>query len=403
MFKILQISIEVNSGSVGRIAELIGQKIIDNKWDSYITYARNHLPSKSQTIKIGSKIDIYWHGIQTRLFDNHCLSSFYSTKKLINQIESINPDIVIIHHIHGYYLNMKVLFNYLLKTNIPKIWIFHDCWSFTGHCAHFEYVNCYKWESLCYNCPQKKEYPKSVFLDRSKRNYLFKKKLFSNIPNLHIVSVSEWMRKQILRSFLKDYPVSVINNGVDIDLFKPKKCCPLYKKYPVLKEKKIILGVASTWNKKKGYYDFVKISDKLDSSYIVVLVGLNKKQLRCSSKNILGIERTESIDELAYFYSAAEVFVNPTYEDTFPTTNLEAIACGTPVITYETGGSVESITENVGKITEKGDIDALIKEIYSIDKKLYTNNCRKKAIEHYDKNKQFQKYVDLLISLKNKI
>lgn len=403
MFKILQISIEVNSGSVGRIAEFIGQKMIDNGWDSYITYARNHLPSKSKTIKIGTKIDIYWHGIQTRLFDNHCLnSSYFATKRLILQIERIRPSIIILHHIHGYYLNMNVLFRYLSNSNIPKIWIFHDCWSFTGHCAHFENINCEKWLDQCFDCPQKKEYPKSIFLDRSRRNYLIKKQLFSNIPNMHIVSVSNWMKDQVLKSFLKEYPVSVINNGVNTEIFKPIDYSGLFIKYPKMKNKKIILGVASTWDRKKGFNDFFYISNKINSSYVIVLVGLNKKQMKTLHHNMIGVERTENIEELTSFYSAAEVFVNPTYEDTFPTTNIEALACGTPVITYNTGGSVESISEDVGRIVEKGDIDNLIEKIISIDKQKYTNNCRIKALEKYDKNIQFQQYVDLLTKL-NKI
>jgi len=170
---LFQISIEVNSGSVGRIAEQIGEAAIAHGWSSYITYARNHQPSKSKIIQIGNKLDIYWHGLMTRLFDRHCLHSTRATKILIKQIETIKPDIIQLHHIHGYYLNMKTLFHYLSSLNIPVVWIFHDCWSITGHCTHFDYVCCKKWQTGCYQCPQKGNYPSSFFLDRSSKNYIF--------------------------------------------------------------------------------------------------------------------------------------------------------------------------------------------------------------------------------------
>jgi len=218
---LFQITIAINSGSVGRIAEQIGQTVINHGWNSYITYSRKCLPSVSKTIKIGNKFDIYWHGINTRLFDNHCLCSTNATKKLIKQIEQIKPDIIQIHNIHGYFLNMRVLFDYLSLLNIPIVWTLHDCWSFTGHCAHFDYIGCDKWITGCCKCPQKNKYPASKLLDRSKRNYELKKRLFSGVKNMTIVPVSFWLAEQVKCSFLNKYPIYVMQNGIDTNIFRP--------------------------------------------------------------------------------------------------------------------------------------------------------------------------------------
>lgn len=395
---LFQISIETNSGSVGRIAEHIGQIAIAHGWESYITYARNHLPSKSKTIKIGTKWDVYWHGIITRIFDRHCLASTKATKKLIKQIEEIRPDIIQLHHIHGYYINMKILFNYLSSINTPVVWIFHDCWSITGHCAHFDYVNCDLWKTQCHNCVQKKEYPKSIFKDRSTANFNLKKQLFTSVPNMTIVTVSNWLSNIVKESFLKNYPTIIIPNGIDTYIFSPSVDILQIKKALSHRNNIFLLGVASNWNIRKGLYDFYKLNSIIPNNWKIILVGLSSKQLETIPKGIIGIRRTENIEQLVDLYTNADVFINPTYEDTFPTTNIEALACGTPVITYRTGGSIESISEDTGFIIEKGDIEGIKKNIEKIlltGKTKYTSACRKRAIEYYDKNDRFEDYIKL--------
>jgi glycosyltransferase involved in cell wall biosynthesis len=396
---LLQISIEVNSGSVGRIAEQIGQTVIEQGWDSYITYARNHLPSASKTIKIGNMFDVYWHGINTRLFDNHCLCSTRATKKLIKQIEQIKPDIIQLHHIHGYFLNMKVLFNYLSAVDTPIVWIFHDCWSFTGHCAYYDYIRCEKWITGCYKCPQTNKYPASKFLDRSEKNYELKKQLFNSVKDMTIVPVSYWLGEQVKKSFLNKYPINVIQNGTDINIFHPVADTESIKKKYNIENKFIILGVAGIWEDRKGFNDFAELNNMIDHEiFKIVLVGLNRKQITKLPKKINGIERTENVNELAALYSAADVFLNPTCEDTFPTTNIESLACGTPVITYRTGGSVESVSEDVGIIVEKGDIDGLYKSILKIKEKgksCYTDNCRSRAVTLYNRQERYKDYLSL--------
>lgn len=396
---LLQISIEVNSGSVGRIAEQIGETIILNGWTSYITFARNNNPSSSNVIKIGNKFDVYLHGIETRIFDNHCFSSASATTDLVEAIKTVKPDIIHLHHLHGYYINIEILFDYLRESGVPIVWTFHDCWSFTGHCAHFDFVGCDKWKTGCFSCEQKNEYPASLIFDRSKLNYRDKKRIFNSIDNLTIVSVSNWLDTKVKDSFLNSYPCKVIQNGIDLTQFKPFKSRVHIDNLYGTKDKWIILGVASTWDNKKGLQDFIYLDKILDKQqFLIVLVGLSQKQISKLPKSILGINRTENVRQLADLYSAADVFLNPTFEDTFPTTNLESLACGTPVITYNTGGSVESVSSNTGFIVDKGDIPSLkssILEIISRGKGYYTDICRETAEKHFDKRIKFNEYLKL--------
>lgn len=398
MPKLLQINAAVNRGSTGRIAEQIGELAMQRGWESYIAHGRHINPSKSHTIQIGSTIDWYFHALMTRLTDRQGLFSTRATRKLVKQIEEIKPDIIHLHNIHGYYLNYKVLFEYLNKSNIPVVWTLHDCWTMTGHCTHFEYAKCNKWRTECYNCPEKRSYPTSWLMDRSKKNYINKKQNFSAIKNLTIVPVSNWLGGIVQNSFLKDKRVNVIHNGIDIRTFQPTASNSLIEQYN-LAVKRIILGVASPWSSKKGLCDFVRLYDGLDSTrYQIVLIGLNKEQTKQLPNGILGLERTNSVEELAKWYSAANVFVNLTYEDTYPTTNLEAISCGTPVVTYRTGGSPESVIPQTGRVVEQGDIEGVataIEELCAEDRDAMRRCCRKYAEEHFDKQACFKKYLDL--------
>ncbi len=403
--KVLQISIEVNSGSVGRIAEQIGEKIIEDGGESYITFARNNLPSQSHVIRIGSMSDVYYHVLKTRIFDNHAFESKAATKKLIKEIEKINPDIIHLHHLHGYFINIKILFEFLKKFNKPVVWTFHDCWSFTGHCAYYDFVNCHKWEIECNKCPQKNEYPKSLIFDRSRKNFLQKKEIFNSVENMTIVPVSYWLEGEVKKSFLKNHNIHTIQNGIDLKSFVPLPTRnKIVDKYN-LNNQKIILGVASTWEKRKGLEYFTQLSKSLDKDeFQIILVGLSNQQIKKIPKAIIGIVRTESVRELAELYSAADVFVNPTLEEALGLTNLEALACGTPAITFASGGSPETIDQGTGLVVEKGNLNDLIlaiKKITNIDKSEYTIHCRKRAETYFDKDTQFLEYLKLYEQLIN--
>lgn len=403
MKKLLQINVVVNSGSTGRIAEELGKLVISNGWNSYIAFARNEQPSESNLIKIGNDWDIKLHGIETRLFDKHGLSSRRATILLINQIKEINPDIIHLHNLHGYYINIEILFNYLSSINIPIIWTVHDCWPITGHCSHFEFADCNKWETQCFNCPQKKEYPKSILFDRSRKNYQLKKKLFNSVSNITLIPVSNWLEKIIKKSFLANNPILTIHNGIDTELFSPTSGELIRNKYN-LYDDFIILGVASIWSPRKGLADFIELSKKIKNKTKIILVGLNSKQLKSLPKNIIGINRTESIKELTEYYSASNLFINPTYEDNFPTTNLEAMSCGTPVLTYNTGGSSESINDKTGFVVEQGDIQGILNVIDIVSKKgknNLTKDCRNHVIGNFKHIGRFDDYFNLYNKLLN--
>lgn len=397
MKTLLQINSVVNTGSTGRIAEDIGRIAMGKGWKSYIAYARNERPSQSQLIKIGGDWDIKLHGLQTRLLDNHGFASNRATHKFIEEVERIKPTIVHLHNIHGYYINIEILFNYFAKADIPVVWTLHDCWAFTGHCCHFSFIGCEKWKTHCYECPQKKSYPASYLIDNSRNNFSRKRELFNSVKSMTIVPVSNWLGGLVGESFLKDYPKEVIHNGVDLDIFKPMNTESIAKKY-YTQNKFVLLGVANIWGQRKGLQDFRELSKHLSDDEVIVLVGLSKEQTKDLPTNIIGLERTESVQELAELYSLADVFINPTYEDNFPTTNIESLACGTPVVTYKTGGSPEAIDANTGFVVNQGDIHCLTKvvaEIKSKGKNYYFDACVDRAKDMYDKGDRFEEYFEL--------
>lgn len=389
---LFQISLSVTNRSVGGIAKHIGEKAIQKGWESFITYTHQTelAESNSKLIKISSKADFYLHALITRCFDSHGLGSYFSTLKLIREIEEIKPDIIHLHNIHGYYLNYDVLFNYLNSKPVPVVWTLHDCWAFTGHCTHFISANCFKWKTECNHCPLTREYPKS-FIDNSRFNFQLKKKLFGANKNLHIVTVSNWLANFVNQSFLKNTLIDVIHNGIDLNVFHPQV-------KDIDDSKFTILGVSSVWNKSKGLYDFYKLRRKLDIEYRIVLVGLTDKQIKELPDGIEGFTKTENVSELVEMYASADVFVNTTYADTFPTVNIEALACGKPVITYRTGGSPEAIDDSTGVVVEQGDVDSIIIAIEKIKSKgsvFYTKNCRRRAELYFDKDKCFDSYISL--------
>lgn len=394
--KVLQINSVCGIGSTGRIATDIHNILIEQGHESYIAYGRDLPKNCDNAIRIGTKIDNYTHVAKTRVLDKHGFGSKRATIEFIDEVKELDPDIIHLHNIHGYYINIEILFNYLKKANKPVVWTLHDCWSFTGHCAYFDYAGCNKWQKGCYKCPEKKSYPSSLVFDNSKGNYLSKKEIFSGIKNLTIVTPSQWLANLVQKSFLNEYPVKVINNGIDLDIFRPK--VGDFKKKFNLDGKFIILGVASVWDRRKGLKYFVELADKVSNDEAVVLVGLSEKQISQIPKNIIGITRTNNVEELVDIYSSADVFVNPTLEDNFPTTNLEALACGTPVVTFDTGGSPESIDEISGSIVYEKDSISLYQTIQAIKNKRIENisqYCTETAMKHYNKAIKFNEYIDL--------
>lgn len=402
MPKLLQINITANWGSHGKIAEAIGQLVISKGWESHIAYGRWYNPSQSTLYHIGNIADEYYHGIVSRIFDNHGLMSANATKKLITYIRQVSPDIIHLHNIHGYYLNYPILFRFLREYGKPVVWTLHDCWTFTGHCAHYMFANCEKWKTGCDHCPLLSNYPTSLLFDRSKKNFQQKKQSFLSVDNLTLVPVSKWLENELRQSFLQTKDIHLIYNGINTQRFSPAEQTKIViERYGIPQDRKIILGVASNWYR-KGLDDFITLSNMLPDNYHIVLVGLNKKDKKKLPNTITGIERTENVNELVALYSASHVLLNPTWEDNFPTINLEAMACGTPVITYNTGGSAEAVTNETGAIIERGDIASAMSAIIEIcnkDKNVYQDACRNNIISRFSDKMMLTNYMDLYQSI----
>ena len=393
--RVLQINSVCGIGSTGRIATDIHKILIENGHESYIAYGRDEPKNCDTTIKIGTKYDNYSHVAVTRIYDKHGFGSKKATEEFIKKIEVLDPDVIHLHNIHGYYINIEILFNYLKKADKPVIWTLHDCWAFTGHCAYFDFVGCVKWKSGCFDCPEKKSYPASIAKDNSENNFFNKKDIFNGVNNLTIVTPSKWLANLVNDSFLSKYTVEVINNGIDLDIFQPTES-DFRQKYN-LENKFVILGVASTWDRRKGFKYFIQLSNELESDAVIVLVGLSEKQKKELPKNIIGITRTDSIEALAKIYTTADVFVNPTLEEVMGLTNVEAMACGTPVITFNTGGSIECIDEKTGIIVEKGNsikLRKVIGEIKKVEKAFYSEACIYRANTLFDKNDRYLEYLN---------
>lgn len=394
MKKLLQIN-ECLNLSTGKIAQHIGELAIDRGWESWIAYSgrEKEIPSKSHLIRVGSFMDSCIHYAEDRFLDNEGLSSRRETKKLLKRIDEIKPDVVHLHNIHDHWLNYKILFTFLAKAKIPVVWTQHDQWATTGHC-YYNLVGCERWKKECHNCPLSKWYS----LERSRRNFRLKKQLLADIPSLTIIPVSEWLADMMRLSHLKDRDIQVIHNGIDIKIFFPQPT-NAHERYGIDKGKKIVLGVAALWDARKGLKDFYALAKRLPADkYAIVIVGQRTEEIKQVENGcqMVFVDRTQNAHELAQLYSSASVFVNPTYQDNYPTTNLEAIACGTPVITYRTGGSPEAVDENTGMVVEQGNVNALADAIRLMKEHPFSSeDCRKRAEEHFDKDRCFEKYIEL--------
>lgn len=391
--RILMINVVCGIRSTGRICTDLATILEEQGHEVRIAYGRGSVPEKylKYAVRIGTDLDVKLHALYARMFDGCGWGSKKATEKFIEWVDDFNPDVIHLHNIHGYYINIEVLFSYLRACKKKIVWTLHDCWAFTGHSAYCDAVNCERWILGCYDCPCLKVYPSSV-MDNSNRNWQKKKRLMDRIPNLSIVTPSEWLAKQVSKSFLAQYPVRVVHNGIDTARFYPMNTN--FKEQYGIVGKKVLLGVSTSWDDMKGYSDFLKLAEKIGEDYKVVLVGLTKAQIKKLPESILGIERTNSVNELAQIYSAADLFLNLSYCENYPTVNLEAQACGTPVLTYETGGSPETLIGSISISIPKGNISALTKAVIKMsnnsehvifDKSLIDNKvCYNNYIEVYN-------------------
>ena len=385
----LQINTNIGYNSVGRIAEQIGLEAMKDGWRSVIAYGRDIDPdfkSQSETIKIGNKLDGVIHGLETRLFDRHGLGSTRATQKFIKEIDELSPDVIHLHNIHGYYLNYQILFEYLAQRGTPVVWTFHDMWPITGHCAFPDPAGCVKWQTQCHDCPLRKEYPASMFKDNSYANYLAKRKAFTSLKNLNIVTVSDYYKDIVNKSFLSSYSVTSIRNGVEILPIKKEKTAPY------------ILGVASNWEPRKGLNQFIELRELLPKNIDIILIGLNDKQISMLPTGMTGIKRLSDKSELYQYYANAIAYVNLSMGETLSLTNLEAQACGIPTVTYASGGTIETVSAKTGIALPAGDILTLasyIKKIINRELLFTPDACRAFIANNFNAVNAYRPYIEM--------
>lgn len=395
MLKVIQINAHARL-STGNIAAAITEKLDNDSKQFYAIEQREEKSAKRFYSKFERTFDI----AMTRLTGMDSVWSWGNTNKIIKELKRENPDIIHLHNLHGFYLNYKKLFRYIKKNNKKVVWTLHDCWALTGHCPHFDYIGCNKWKTECKNCPQyKQSYLKSYLFDRSKHNHKTKKKSFLGVENLVVVTPSEWLASLAKESFLGTYPVKVVNNGVNTENFSI--CENETFKDIIPADKKVVIAVTSSWGKLKGYDDVIEISRRLPEDYVVVMVGVTAVQKKSlEGERIIAITRTHNQRELAELYSSAKVFVNATYEETYPMVNIESLCCGCPIVTYKTGGSVETINESTGIIVEKGNVDAMIEAVIEVSNRDYDRETMSsEAKKRYSKENMVEGYIKLYETL----
>lgn len=370
--KYLFINSVAGFGSTGRLAAEKCRELMKEGHECVLAFGRSlgDPVEDVPTVRIGTDWDNRLHGIQSRILDDHGFGSKAATKKFLSWVKEYDPDVIWLHNIHGYYIHIGLLFDYLRSSGKKIYWTLHDCWSFTGHCAHFSYVGCDKWKNGCHHCPQKGIYPKSMGLDNSRKNYETKKALFTGIPNLTLIVPSHWLESRVRESFLKDYPLEVRYNPIDRTVFKPTPSN--FREKHGLGDEKILLGVASFWGDRKGFEDFLDLDKILPEGFKIVLVGgFTDTQLAAMPERIVSLPRTNSLEELAALYTAADVYVNPSPEETFGMTTLEATCCGTPAVVYRDTGGEEVVDQFGGIAVDRGAAN-LLEAILEVTKESQT-------------------------------
>lgn len=391
MRSLVEINAAVNYGSTGRIAEAIGLAAEKAGWECTMVHGPRYVnPSQLPCICTQGKWGDRMHGVRSLLLDGHGLGSKRATERLVRRLDALQPDVVHLHNVHGYYLNYEVLFRWLQRVDCKVVWTLHDCWTFTGHCTHFDFIGCDRWKSGCHDCPQLMAYPRSLFVDRTRRNYELKRKLFTSLGGrLTLVPVSHWLEGLVKESFFKGTAVQTIYNGIDTNVFRPRENKP---------GRDYVLGVANPWGRRKGFNDFIVLRSELPEDVDIVLVGLTRKQVEALPDGIVGIERTQNVDQLAELYSGATLFANLSVEETFGITTAEALSCGTPVAVYNSTACPELVTTSTGFIAENGDIKAIADALQAVrgcGKQKYEEACRQRAVTCFNKDDRYADYVRL--------
>ncbi|MDO4493496.1 MAG: glycosyltransferase [Clostridia bacterium] len=390
--KIAEISANWGRGGPGGVMKDLYSVFTAQGDECLVCYGRGTVPADVNGYRIGSAADNIFHGVRARLFDAAGFGSKRATEALVRKLDAYEPDAIHLHNLLGYYLNVDVLFRYLKTAGIPVVWTLHDCWAFTGHCINFEQAGCERWAEGCFDCPLKNAYPESLCADRSRQNFERKRELFTGVPGMTLVTPSRWLKDAAERSFLREYPIRVIPNGIDTNVFRYRES-DLRARYG-LEGKTILLAVAGVWNRMKGLYLVNELAELLHDEYRIVLIGDTGKQP--VSEKILHLGRTENVTGLVEWYSAADMLINPTFGDNFPTVNLEALCCGTPVVTNATGGSPEAAGNAAGRVVTSKTAEEFAEKIAECRNEHYDRAFIRRNGERYDKAACAASYSELL-------
>ncbi len=398
--KIAQINV-ASYGSTGRIMCQIQERALAEGYEAESYFGRGNIPhAEGKYTKIESQVSVLWHVAKAKMFDKMGYGSKFATKRLVRLLKAKKPDIIHLHNLHGYYINIKILFKYLRKSDAKILWTLHDCWAFTGGCAYFLESGCEKWKTGCENCGQKNVYPQS-YIDRSDKVYEFKKKLFTGIPGMALTTPSKWLAGLVSESFMREYPVYVVYNGIDTETFRPfgnETDTATKGKLGIAPDCAMILGVANVWDARKRLSALVGLAkDFQDKNAKVVVVGLNEKQKAALPEGIIGITRTQNAQQLAKLYSAADVFVSTSVEESFSLVIGEALACGTPVVCADGGGCNELVDGGVGIVVPRDDRRELFRAVSEImEKRLeFSAGCRKRCVENYSREAMVDGYIEV--------
>lgn len=379
--KILYINTVCGFSSTGKITADLARS---NEYESLVCFGRKKDFEGVESYKFANILDNCIGALSTILFDNNLNICSLATKRLIKKIQEFNPDIIHLHNLHGYYLNVDMLFKFLKNYNKPVVWTLHDCWSITGYCPHFDMAGCDKYKTKCSNCQYCFSYPFSIFKQNVKKDYEKKKELFNSIDNLTIVTPSSWLKERVQESFIKNCRIEVINNGISIIEHDYMK-----------NEKFSVIAVSSYWTKEKGKEELKKIIPLIDDDIKITVVGdLKDKDPVFNRCNL--IKRTTNYYELFEEYGKAHILINPTLQEVFGLVNVEAQSCGTAVVTYKTGGSVETINEKTGVVVEKGDYRKMAKVINELKTNyLFNNKDLILNAKKFSKENMLKNYLDL--------
>ena len=394
--KIVQINSTCGVGSTGKICLAVSELLSKENIENHILYSYLDNGARPNAERLSSYTYVKLQALKAKVLGNNGFNSRGATKKMIAKLEEISPDVIHLHNIHSHDCDLKLLFGYLKGKNIKIFWTFHDCWAFTAYCHYFTMSQCDRWQTGCKGCPNIKRY--SWTFDRSRYLYELKRELFSSELDITVITPSEWLAGLVKKSFFGRYPVKVINNGIDLSLFKPSGVERDREVRARLgcEGKYLVMGCSFDWDSRKGLDVFKELSERLGDDFRILLVGTNENIDKALPKNIISVHRTKDQAELAELYSASDLFVNPTREENYPTVNMEAVACGTPVLTFNTGGSIEMLDSSVGAWVDTGDIDRLEREIRRIkeDKPFSAETCVSHA-KNFDMNERFREYIEL--------